>query len=180
LEALAAKSFNDRPPLLKGLGAKLSIAGAQDKIPLYTKNDRFYLPEDGSNSLTTIILKIQSSNYKFLVENEYFCLNLADLIGLPVTKSKIITIENTNILILERYDRAKTEDDTIIRLHQEYFCQALNISPQRKYEEQNGPNFKDCTDLILNSQLNNKYLDLENFIKVSIFNYIIGNCDAHG
>lgn len=45
-------------------------------------------------------------------------------------------------LLIARYDRSFDEGGRAHRLHQEDFCQALGIPPERKYAAEDGPTFK--------------------------------------
>ena len=71
------------------------------------------------------------------------------------------------------------EDGTIYRIHQEDFCQAAGILPSRKYQNEGGPGISTCINLI-NRFCSIPVVEKEKFIKWIIFNYLIGNCDAHG
>ncbi len=67
----------------------------------------------------------------------------------------------------------------ITRLHQEDFCQALGKSPSQKYQNEGGPSFNDCFELLKNvSPLLAR--DWITFIDYILFNFIVGNTDAHG
>ncbi|MBC7533339.1 MAG: HipA N-terminal domain-containing protein [Oligoflexus sp.] len=56
---------------------RLSLAGAQGKLPLRFRQDRFELPCDGAASTHIIKLNRQANSYPKLVENEYFMTNVA-------------------------------------------------------------------------------------------------------
>ena len=66
-----------------------------------------------------------------------------------------------------------------MRVHQEDFCQALGIQSASKYQNEGGPSLKQCFDLI-RAESSVPVIDLEKMINAVIFNYLIGNCDAHG
>jgi Uncharacterized protein related to capsule biosynthesis enzymes len=82
------------------------------------------------------------------------------------------------VLLIKRYDRVK-ENGVLKRLHQEDFCQALGVMPEKKYEEEGGPAVADCLRLVTRYS-SNPIADYNKFVKINVFNYIIGNCDAHG
>jgi len=65
---------------------RLSIAGAQDKLPVYFKDDSFFPPEN-SGSPTTHTIKPANLNFPDIQRNESFCMELAHHIELPVPKS---------------------------------------------------------------------------------------------
>lgn len=168
-----------RRPLLAGeQGIRLSLAGVQDKLPIAVFENKNYLPLN--NAPSTHIIKPQISSYDFnTVWNEGFCLKLAKRIGLHVADC---SIENTGIhsyLLVKRYDRVITTIMSVQRLHQEDFCQALGIAPERKYQNEGGPSLSDCFKL-LRGISSNIITDILRLLDAVIFNYIIGNCDAHG
>ena len=69
-------------------------------------------------------------------------------------------------------------DGEIRRLHQEDFCQALGISGELKYESEGGPSFKACMEAM--SAMRVSLADRLSFVDRMIFNFLIGNADAHG
>ena len=158
--------------------ARLSIAGAQDKLPVYIKENRFYLPLT-SGSATTHIIKPFSTDFQDIPRNEAFCMELAKLAGLDVPDSRLMKIGNHELFVIDRYDRQITPDN-IIRIHQENFCQALGLPANRKYQESGGPGFRQCRQLI-DEYLSDQGVDIRiNFAHIMAFNYLIGNHDAHG
>ncbi|OQY11613.1 MAG: serine/threonine protein kinase [Desulfobacteraceae bacterium 4572_19] len=158
--------------------ARLSIAGAQDKLPVYIKKNRFYLPLT-SGSATTHIIKPASAILPDITKNEAFCMELAQIIGLSVPDSKLIEVGGHELFVIDRYDRKQTVN-TVLRIHQEDFCQAMGLSVNRKYQESGGPGFLQCRELIDEFLSDNGAKTRLNFARVTIFNYLIGNCDAHG
>jgi len=66
-----------------------------------------------------------------------------------------------------------------VRLHQEDFCQALGLPPELKYEKEGGPGFSDCFKLV-EEWSDEPLLDASNLLNWAIYNFIIGNADAHG
>ena len=80
--------------------------------------------------------------------------------------------------MVKRYDRVETEGG-IKRLHQEDFCQALGVSRVHKYEENRGPGFAACGQLLLRPEVVDAAGARDNIIRCALFNYLIGNCDAH-
>ena len=165
-----------RPLLAAHEGMRLSLAGAQNKLPIYIDGDhKMYLPE-GFNA-SSHILKPQIDQLPETVENEAFCMMLAKSLGLPVPDVEVRKGKH-KAYIIKRYDRYPDADGTLKRIHQEDFCQALGFYPDQKYESEGGPKFKDCFDLIVKvsqDPLRDKYF----LLYWAIFNYLIGNADAH-
>jgi len=165
-------------PFLAGKeGVRLSLAGAQNKLPIYFDGKDYFIPEGNlpsSHILKTAILQLDNS-----VVNEAFCMNLAAMVGLPVPKSSAVKIDDQLVFMVERYDRQYEKDGKLTRLHQEDFCQALGIIPELKYEKEGGPGFKECFKLV-EEWSSEPLLDIQNLLNWSLFNFIVGNADAHG
>lgn len=89
-----------------------------------------------------------------------------------------ISIADKDVYIVQRYDRIEA-DGKILRLHQEDMCQALGIITDQKYQADGGPSIKDIYQLVKENSIM-PVLDLRAFITNVLFNYLIGNCDAHG
>ena len=166
-----------RPLLILKDELRLSLAGAQNKIPVYIDNGRFYLTFGIAPS--SHILKTQSPYFGDTVQNEHFCMRLADIVQLTVPKSSIWKGKNHIAYIVERYDRIKAQDGIIERLHQEDLCQVLGCMPDQKYENEGGPSLAECCQ-ILDKYSSQPILDKQALVKWVIFNYFIGNADAHG
>ena len=82
------------------------------------------------------------------------------------------------VLWVERFDRISVDDSDRQKLHQEDFCQALRVEPDRKYETLGGPGLHSCAQLIRDySSLPAE--DLPRIAEWVAFNYLIGNEDAH-
>lgn len=158
--------------------AKLSLAGAQDKLPIYIKKNQFYLPRN-SGSATTQIIKPMNAGFSDIPRNEAFCMELAQRSGFPIPNSKIMKISNHELFVVDRYDRQEVNNE-IVRLHQEDFCQAMGYPAERKYQETGGPGFLECRELIDEYLSNQGGANRLLFIRMMGFNYIIGNHDAHG
>lgn len=124
-------------PLLAGeKGIRLSLAGAQNKLPVFIDDkEKIYIAT--GNSPSTHILKPPIPRIEESVENEAFCMTLAWRMRLPVANVVIRKNQDT-ILVVTRYDRERKEDGSVVRLHQEDFCQALGILPEQKYESEGG------------------------------------------
>jgi len=164
-------------PLLAGeKGIRLSLAGAQKKLPIYYDEQHFHLGYGTAPS--NYIIKPAIENLDGTVENEAFCMALAHAVGLDVPRSFIHQHEETRVFVVKRYDRVGLPDGTK-RLHQEDFCQSLRIPPEFKYESEGGPALVECFNLIRNASTRSgkDVLSLLNWV---IFNYLIGNSDAHG
>ncbi len=166
-----------RRPLLAGEGGiRLSLAGAQDKIAVHLADGKISIPLGEAPS--THILKPAIADFEGTVFNEALCMNLARAIGLPVARAMIGNAAGLDYLLVERYDRKMTPHG-IQRLHQEDFCQALGIAPNRKYQQEGGPSLEHCFNLIREVS-SAPVLDLQDLLDAVIFNFLAGNHDAHG
>jgi serine/threonine-protein kinase HipA len=167
-----------RSPLLAGEdGIRLSLAGAQGKAVLAMRDGRFYLPLEGSPS--THILKPDSAIFPGLVENEFFCMELASMLRMRAAEVKMDQAGAVRFLRITRYDRAKREGGGWVRIHQEDFCQALGVAPELKYQGEGGPGLKDCFELV-RSHSTAPAADMLRLFDAVVFNFLIGNNDAHG
>lgn len=166
-----------RRPLLAGTdNLRLSLAGAQDKIAVAKKEGTIALVT--GTMPTTHILKPIIEDIKDSVHNEIFCMHLAQMMKIEVPKTEIHWLDGTPYFLVERYDRLQGKDQKITRLHQEDFCQALSIMPELKYEREGGPSATQCLALLQNHSLK-PAADRLAFIHRLIFNFLIGNADAH-
>ena len=152
------------------------MAGAQDKCPVLLENDIYWLPRKEAPS--NHILKFELSDYRHLPAYETFTTLLARAIGLPVVSLWLRSIANAHYVLIERYDRYTLESGQIARLHQEDFCQALGFGYERKYQENGGPAFTDCCQLIQNAS-SDPANDLQYLLRWQIFNVLAGNSDGH-
>ena len=165
-------------PLLAGQeGLRLSLAGAQSKVPVVLVNGAIALPAPGQP--TTHILKPPIERFAATTENEAFAMVLAAEVGLSVAPAEARVVSDRRFLLVTRYDRAPDAAGRVIRLHQEDFCQALGIPPEHKYAAEGGPTFKTGFEL-LRRIATRPAVEVLKLLDAAIFNLIIGNADAHG
>lgn len=165
-----------RQPLLAGEGLRLSLGGAQNKLPVAVIDGQLAIPENGAPS--SHILKPDHVEFRGLVVNEHFCLRLASDCGLTAANSTLHVQDDHVYLLVARYDR-ETADGRWRRLHQEDFAQALGFPPETKYEAEGGPGFADCVTL-LRDHARVPARAVPAFLDLFIFNVLVGNYDAHG
>lgn len=167
-----------------GLGSaitrgRLSLPGVQEKIALLKRpDDRWALPLNGA--VTSHILKQHTGDFSELLENELFCMALAEKVGLPVPDSGI-PAPNVRVFCAKRFDRVVSNAYNGVpgrRIHQEDFCQVLRVPPEKKYERDGGPGIRKCAKIIRDySAL--PASDLPGLVQWVGFNCLIGNEDAH-
>jgi serine/threonine-protein kinase HipA len=166
-----------RRPFLAGEGLRLSLAGAQDKLAVGFEKGHVLLMKGGQP--TTHILKPIIDRITDSAHNELFCMRLAKMVGLDVPFADIHFVNDTPYYIVERYDRVRQMDGNVTRIHQEDFCQALGVLPELKYEREGGPSISRCQQIILDHAAR-PAADQIKLLNIVIFNYLIGNADAHG
>lgn len=165
-------------PLLAGEeGLRLSLAGAQSKVPVVLMDGAVALPAPGQP--TTHILKPPIARLSVTTENEVFVMRLAAAVGLDVAPVEARVVRDRTFLLVRRYDRAIGDDGVVRRIHQEDFCQALGVPPETKYASEGGPTLKDCFGL-LRRVAARPAVDVLKLLDAVIFNVIVGNADAHG
>ena len=168
-----------RPMLAGEEGIRLSLAGAQNKLPVFYDGRHIHLPMGVAAS--SHILKPPIARFTHTVENETFCMQLAARIGLPVPEVGILQKQQP-IYLIKRYDRTTNEkgdkQGQVVRQHQEDFCQSLGIPPDMKYEKEGGPGLKACFNLLRNNSIQ-PVADVRHLLNWVMFNYLIGNADAH-
>lgn len=121
---------------------RMSLAGAQAKLALTrTPDGRWAVPQRGTPS-TCIVkpLPIGTTSFPAADIVELFCQKVVAAIGLPAARSTLWTSPDETIraVVSERYDRERKGDGTYRRLHQEDLCQAMSVTPTRKYQRQDG------------------------------------------
>lgn len=163
-------------PLLAGEeGIRLSLAGAQSKLPVLFDGRQVSLPM--GEAASTHILKPPIVHYPDTVENEYFCMRLAHRVGLAVPQVTLLR-KAESLYLVERCDRKRIASGDIKRIHQEDFCQALGILPYQKYEKEGGPGLQMCFNLVRQRSIQ-PVADVRALLHWVVFNYLIGNADAH-
>ena len=168
---------------------RISVAGAQEKTALLFHEGQWMRPL--GTTPTTHILKPQIGkiptafgliDMSASVDNEHYCLKLIEAFGLPVNQTEIQTFGKRRVLVVERFDRLWQDDDRLLRLPQEDFCQALGVPSTRKYQatvegHQNGPGIVDIISLLQASDEATQ--DQAAFFKAQILFWLIGATDGH-
>lgn len=133
---------------------------------------------------STHILKVDDRFHHGLVRAEHACLSLARAAGLGAAGSQLLTVGDSDCIVVSGFDRDIDSDGTVVRVHQEDACQALGIDPDRwdrrgKYEAYGGPSFKQVAGL-LDSWAQDSAAGLAGLLDHLVFTVTIGNADAHG
>jgi serine/threonine-protein kinase HipA len=155
---------------------RLSLAGAQDKLPVIVADDgRIGLTKGRTPS--THILKTSIAEHDGTVANEALCPAMGRLLGIETVRTSPHRVAGREFLLVERYDRHHAEQG-VRRLHQEDFCQALGIPVSRKYQNEGGPGFADSFAL-LRDAASVPAGDALKLLDVVVLSFLIGNNDAH-
>ncbi|OWV78090.1 phosphatidylinositol kinase [Rhizobium sp. R635] len=173
LNELPAKPF-----LVGERGVSMSLAGVQEKLPVFVdEGGAISIPVDGTPS--THIIKPDTRRLAGSVENEAFCLALARACGLDAAEATIGIAGKRRYLLVKRYDRFTDAEGEIRRLHQEDLCQLTGHFPSQKYERSSTARgvtlrlmFGAVSDLVSPAE-RLKLLD------AVIFNVLICNSDSH-
>ena len=160
---------------------RISIAGAQEKTALLFLDGRWCKPR-GATATTHIfkpsIGKLPNGmDLTHSVENEYFCLKTIAALGIEAAKPEIATFGKKRVLIVERFDRRWTADGRLLRLPQEDCCQALSVSPTRKYQADGGPGIVQILQLLRGSD--DPLADQRAFLTANIVFWLMGATDGH-
>lgn len=160
---------------------RLSLAGAQDKLPVVVSADGVIGLTRGRTP-STHILKTPIVRLEDTVANEAFCLAFGRALDnrraarFSAVDARPIAVLGRETLLVARYDRIDVGGRTQ-RLHQEDFCQALGVPTARKYESEGGPGLADGVDLIRRAGYP---AGVSRFVDYLILNFLVGNHDAHG
>lgn len=169
------QSLRRRPLYAAGEdGYRYSGAGAQDKLVARVKDGKVVLPLFGTPS--THIIKSSAADFEDSVANELFCQRLAAKLKLKAAKASVIILGGERYYVTERFDRENINGHPR-RLHQEDFCQMLSVDPETKYESDGGPTAVQCLETL--RSLHATVRETIAFIDIFIYNYLIGNADAH-
>ena len=166
-----------RPFLVGEAGVSMSLAGAQEKLPLARSGQHLAIPINGAAS--TLILKPDNSRLPGSVQNEALCMVLARRCGLLTAPVTTGVAGARTYLLVDRYDRVEREG-RIVRVHQEDFCQALRRPPAAKYQHNHsgipGPSLGEMFALVRRHMTAR---DITRLLDAVIFNVAIGNVDSH-
>ncbi len=187
----------DQVPLAVWDGkVRMSIAGVQDKLMVYLDRPlgdagRLFLVEPPLAS--THILKPEPARQvtPHLVVNEHFCMSLARRMKLPVAEVGIYRTPRP-VLVVSRFDRVVVQgvnEPTVQRLHIIDACQASDLPESYKYERNLGSgehvrNIREGVSFEMLfrrvEQTVNKAVARMTLLRWALFQFLIGNCDAHG
>ncbi|MDP3899165.1 MAG: type II toxin-antitoxin system HipA family toxin [Mesorhizobium sp.] len=156
---------------------QFSLAGAQAKTAFHLDNSTGQWGIPLGDTPTTHIFKPPMPHLHGHTENEHFCLQLAQMLGMEAAHSQVLEFAGEKAIVVRRFDRRNIDGRTI-RIHQEDMCQALSVMPTLKYENQGGPGIVKISNMVLSAS-NDPVRDRHTFMEANIFNWVIGGTDAH-
>ncbi len=155
-----------------------SLAGAQSKFALsYDDATQSWAIPAGRNA-TTHIIKPAIAGLRFHDLNEHLCLAAAAGLGLRTATSTLQRFGEERALVVKRYDRMRV-NGIAERIHQEDFCQALGVPPEKKYQADGGPSLEDLVSLLREVEVRPADVDINTLIRAAAFNWLILGTDAH-
>lgn len=155
---------------------RLSLAGAQDKIPVLLRSDTLYLSSGVAPS--SHILKFAVEGREQVILNELYLNTLASLAGFACPNTWTAYAGRHPYLVVERHDRLGVGSETIERAHQEDLCQAMGLSRTRKYQAHNGPRFGEIVQTVREA-CRPSAAAVQQLLRWQIFNVLVGNSDGH-
>jgi serine/threonine-protein kinase HipA len=100
-------------------------------------------------------------------------------LGIDCAPSRPDRIGDSEMLLVERYDREVDGSGEVVRLHQEDFCQALGIDGDHKYQREQGPGLADCFELVRRT-CRTPGAELPKLLDAWALSFVAANHDAHG
>jgi serine/threonine-protein kinase HipA len=166
----------DEPASWSMPGEHWSLGGQQEKFALTLLAGQWH--EAHGSAATTHIIKpgIKVLLHQALVE--HLTMEAASDLGVDVAATRIVQFDDQWALVIERFDRIVGSDGSVVRVHQEDFCQALGRLPEAKYEARGGPGLADMAAVVRrwSSQRGDDLMALADFAAV---NLVSGAPDGH-
>ncbi|SEF88087.1 HipA domain-containing protein [Marinobacterium lutimaris] len=160
-------------PLSQGGSKRMSLAGAQHKLPVIYEKGVLYEP--GHTMPSTHILKPNHSkpeDYGHTAINEYFMMRLARLCGFDVPAVELIRVPEP-VYLVRRFDREEAKG-VLSRLHTIDACQLLGIDRIYKYVRGVPGSLASIVDKCRTPASTRAGL-----FRWLMFNLLIGNTDNH-
>ncbi|MGI5308692.1 type II toxin-antitoxin system HipA family toxin [Rheinheimera sp. WS51] len=184
-EALPPNVHQDREDETKTDGPmRFSLAGVQLKFSAVRQaNGGLTIPATGQGG--SWIVKLPSSRFEAVPENEYSMMELARMLGMDVPETQLLPInrianipngigkfgasfKNAQAFAIKRFDRADGQ-----AVHIEDFAQVFGVYPQDKYKKASMRNIAQVIGIEGQDE------DIAEFTRRLVFNTLIGNADMH-
>jgi serine/threonine-protein kinase HipA len=159
---------------------RFSLAGVQLKFSAVAQaRGGLTIPANGAGG--DWIVKLPSTRYDRVSENEYSMMTLARAIGIEVPEIRLLKLEEIEDLpegvgrlegdayAIRRFDRPAPGE----RLHMEDFAQVFGLYPEEKYSR---ATYRNIAEVVWRET---GELGLVEFVRRLVFNALIGNADMH-
>jgi serine/threonine-protein kinase HipA len=163
---------------IRGKGARISLAGAQDKAAIAIFDEGVPLLPEGTSPSTHILkpdirrlAKVRDS-----AANETLIMLAAARCGLPT--AEVFYEPTTRSCVVKRFDRIPQAGGRLARLVQYDLCQLSGTLSDKKYEKEGGPGIAACAALI-RQYSGQPAVDLRHLLNWVFFNLYTGNNDSH-
>ena len=156
-----------------------SLAGIQVKFSaVQHANGGLTVPVSGTGG--SWIVKLPSSRFEAVPENEYSMMKLARQLGMDVPDIQLLPLDQianipkgigkfgTSAYAIKRFDRVNGQ-----AVHIEDFAQVFGVYPQDKYKKASMRNVAQVIGI------EGQQEDIAEFIRRLVFNTLIGNADMH-
>src|SRR5690554_741442 len=163
---------------------RFSLAGVQLKFSAVQQaNGGLTIPATGQGG--SWIVKLPSSRFDAVPENEYSMMELARMLGMDVPETQLLPInqianipdgigkfgdafKNAQAFVIKRFDRAGDQ-----AVHIEDFAQVFGVYTQDKYKKASMRNIAQVIGIEGQDE------DIAEFTRRLVFNTLIGNADMH-
>lgn len=172
-EAIAEETKYDLP-------MRFSLAGVQLKFSaIQHASGGLTIPASGTGG--SWIVKLPSSRFEAVPENEYSMMELARMLGMDVPKTQLLPLDRianipegigkfgNSAFAIKRFDRLAKEQ----AVHIEDFAQIFGVYPEDKYKKASMRNVAQVLGLEGQEE------DVAEFTRRLVFNTLIGNADMH-
>ena len=172
--AEAADAADSEPAL------HFSLAGVQLKFSAVKEaTGGLTIPADGVGG--SWIVKLPSTKFQNVPENEFAMMELARRVGISVPETALIPIDKISGLpsginaigkhayVIKRFDRAPNGE----RVQMEDFAQVFGVYPERKYDR---ASYRNIAEVIWTEM---GEVGIVEFVRRLVFNFLIGNADMH-
>lgn len=152
-----------------------SLGGQQEKFALAFITGRWH--EARGSAATTHIFKPGIAHLASQALVEHATMTAAASLGVDAAETRFMHFGDQQAIVVKRFDRI-VNADSVQRIHQEDFCQALRRLPENKYEHRGGPTLNDMAGLI-QRQSHDRQADALALADFLIINVVAGAPDGH-
>lgn len=157
-----------------------SLAGVQLKFSaIWEKGGKLTVPVNGIGGAW--IVKLPSTTFPFVAENEYVMMEMARKIGIDVPETALVHVDQIvgipagfrkvggMAYAIKRFDRTPSGE----KVHIEDFAQVFGVYPEQKYKSASYRNIAE----VISAEVGEE--GIIEFVRRFVFNALIGNGDMH-